>query len=101
MGARHRSQRRDGRLIPGRDMRRVEHRKVRHAAHVQLHQAVQGADLDDLVVVEEVHRHGRDELVHEPKEVSPKRLKHWKTPFWKRRNVLRAQRWQLALRLDD
>lgn len=101
MGARHRGQRRDRRVLPGRQMRRVEHRKVRHLAHVQLHQAVQGADLDDLVVVEEVHRHGYDEVVHEPKEIRSNRLRHWKAPFWKRRTVLRAQRWQLAAIYDD
>ena len=101
MGARHRGQRRDRRVVPGREMRRVEHRKVRHLAHVQLHQAVQGADLDDLLVVEEVHRNGYDEVVHEPKEVRSNRLRHWKTPFWKRRTVLRIERWRLAGLYDD
>ncbi|MCU0310485.1 MAG: hypothetical protein MUE36_06045 [Acidimicrobiales bacterium] len=78
-------------------MRRVEHRKVRHLAHVQLHQAAHGLDLDELVVAEAIRRHGYDDAVSEPEAIGPKRIKHWKTPFWKRRNVLRAQRWQLAL----
>ena len=101
MGARHRGQRRDRRVMPAREMRQVEHRKVRHQANVQLHQAVNGADLDDLVVVEEVRRHGYDEAADEPKEVRPNRIRHWKTPFWKRRNLLRTQRWQLAMAPDD
>jgi hypothetical protein len=101
MGARHRGQRRDRRVLPGREMRQVEHRKVRHLANVQLHQAVQGVDLDDLVVAEEVRRHGYDEAFNEPKEVRPNRVRHWKTPFWKRRNVLRSQRWQLAAAIDE
>jgi hypothetical protein len=77
-------------------MRKVEHRKVRHLANTQLHLATNGADLDDLVVAEEVRRHAYDEVADEPREVRPNRLRHWKTPFWKRRTVLRAQRWQLA-----
>ena len=101
MGARHRGQRRDRRVLPGRTMRQVEHRKVRHLANIQLHQAANGADVDDLVVAEEVRRHGYDEVVHEPKVVRPHRLKHWKTPFWKRRTVLRTRRWQLALDVED
>lgn len=101
MGARHRGRRRDRRVLPGRTMRRVEHRKVRHLAHIQLHQATNGVDLDDLVVAEEVRRHGYHDVVSEPETVTPKRLKHWKTTFWKRRNVLRARRWQLALADDD
>lgn len=101
MGARHRGQRRDRRVLPGSEMRRVEHRKVRHQAHVQLHQAAHGADLDDLVVVEDVRRHGYDEAMNDPVEVRPNRLKHWKTPFWKRRNVLRARRWQMATLAGD
>jgi hypothetical protein len=96
MGARHRGQRRDRRVMPARDMRRVEHRKVRHLANTQLHQAANGADLDGLVLAEEVRRHGYDEIVHEPKEVRSNRLRHWKTPFWKRRTGLRAMRWQSA-----
>ena len=101
MGARHRGQRRDRRVLPGREMRQVEHRKVRHLAHTQLHLAAQGADLDDLVVAEDVRRHGYDEVVNEPKEVRSNRLRHWKTPFWKRRTVLRAQRWQLAMGYEE
>lgn len=101
MGARHRGQRRDRRVVPGRDMRRVEHRKVRHQANVQLHQAAHGADLDDLVVAEDVRRHPYDEVADGPREVKPTRLRHWKTPFWKRRTVLRAQRWQLAVAGDE
>ena len=97
MGARHRGQRKDRKVPPSREMRRVEHRKVRHQASMQLHAAVQGADPDELVVVEEVRRHAYDEAIDEPTEVRPKRLRHWKTPFWKRRSSLRAERWQLAV----
>jgi hypothetical protein len=102
MGARHRGQRRDGRVVPGREMRQVEHRKVRHQATLQLREAVHGADPDDLVIVQEVRSHGYEEAGErlEPR-VRSRRLRHWKTPFWKRRTNLRAQRWALAVdRLD-
>ncbi len=89
MGARHRGQRRDGRVIPARDMRQVEHRKVRHQATIQLREAVFGADPDDLVVVEEIHRHGYGEISDRPeRRTGDSRLRHWKTPFWKRRSTL-------------
>ena len=97
MGARHRGQRRDGRVIPARDMRQVEHRKVRHQASLQLREAAFGADPDDLVVVRDVRRHGYGEVAERPEaKSSGRRLRHWKTPFWKRRSSLRAQRWALA-----
>lgn len=97
MGARHRGQRRDGRVIPARDMRQVEHRKVRHQATLQLREAAYGADPDDLVIAQDVRRHGYGEVGDraEPRARS-NRLRHWKTPFWKRRTSLRAQRWALA-----
>lgn len=97
MGARHRGQRMDRRVPPSREMRQVEHRKVRHQASMQLHAAVQGADPDELVLAEEVRRHAYDDAVDTPTEVRPRRMRHWKTPFWKRRRALRTERWQLAV----
>ncbi len=97
MGARHRGQRRDGRVIPARDMRQVEHRKVRHQATIQLREAAYGADPDGLVLAEDIRRHGYGEISERPEpRVATRRLRHWKTPFWKRRTSLRAQRWALA-----
>ena len=98
MGARHRGQRRDGRVIPARDIRQVEHRKVRHQATLQLREAAHGADPDGLVLAEDIRRHGYGEISDRPEaSAHSRRLRHWKTPFWKRRTSLRAQRWQIAV----
>lgn len=70
---------------------------MRHQATLQLREAAHGADPEALVLAEDIRRHGYGELSDRPG--SPKgsrRVKHWKTPFWKRRTSLRAQRWQLA-----
>jgi hypothetical protein len=78
-------------------MRQVEHRKVRHQATIQLREATLGADPDELVLAEDVRRHGYGEAGERPvPSPSPRRVRHWKTPFWKRRRSLRAQRWALA-----
>jgi hypothetical protein len=97
MGARHRGQRRDGRVIPARDMRQVEHRKVRHQATLQLREAVFGADPDDLVVAQDVRRHGYGEVAERPEpRAGSRQIKHLKTPFWKRRTPRWALRGALA-----
>lgn len=75
---------------PGRSQRRVEHRKVRRAAHMEL------ACLDE----PENHalpRPHHTALKVEPTEkiqapVTPRRFKVWKTKAWKRRTNQRAQR---------
>ena len=96
MGARHRGQRRDGRVIPARDMRQVD-RKVRHQATLQLREAAYGVDPDGLVIAQDVRRHGYGEVGERPEpRTGSRQIKHWKTPFWKRRTSLRAQRWTLA-----
>jgi len=78
-------------------MRQVEHRKVRHQATLQLREAAFGADPDDLVIAQDVRRHGYGEIAERPVPKTGSRVvRHWKTPFWKRRTSLRAERWALA-----
>jgi hypothetical protein len=78
-------------------MRQVEHRKVRHQATLQLREAAYGADPENLVVAQDVRRHGYGEVAERPApRAGSRQIKHWKTPFWKRRTSLRAQRWAMA-----
>lgn len=80
-----------------REVRKGEHRKVRHAAKQTLHvAAAEGHDMDELVVPGPHATHGyRDDhdaatshIVADPTN----RVRHWKQPFWKRRKNERRQR---------
>ena len=64
--------------------RRRSIRQVRHAAKVSL----MAADPDDVVLPEPVR------AVHKGTAPEPgrRRFRHWKAPFWKRRNAERHRR---------
>lgn len=86
---------------PGRFDRRVEHRRVRRAAHVELSQMVEPEDLA-------LPRPVRTSLKADPGErpeatVPSRRFKVWKTKDWKRRSTNRAERaasYRALLRAD-
>lgn len=67
---------------PGRDERKRQHRKVRHAAN-QLLSSVE--DPDDLTLPD-VRRRRFDEGNGAAPSPSNRRFKVWKTKFWKRRH---------------
>ncbi len=96
MSKRH--QKAQGTVLPEpRDLRKVEHRKVRHAAKQALHVAtVEGVDPDALVVPDPHATHGYREDHNQPMSHSigdpEKRVRHWKEPFWKRRKGERKRR---------
>ena len=77
---------------PGSD-RRVEHHRERRAAHVALAAAADPDTLIDPRRPHTLHREHREREVQTAADDAPRRrLRHWKTPFWKRRNALRRER---------
>lgn len=83
-------------LQEDREQRKASHRKLRRAVNQSLHLATLDADLDDLVLETPRPTHGYTDE-HEPaapKSMSAprRRLRHWKQPFWKRRNLERRRR---------
>ena len=69
--------------------RRRSIRQVRHAAKVSL----MAADPDDVILPEPVRAVHKAALP----ETGGRRFRHWKAPFWKRRNAERHRR-NMALR---
>lgn len=60
-------------------------------------------DVDDLALERPKAEHGYREPASVPthEEAAPsKRRKHWKQPFWKRRNAARAERNRIERELD-
>ncbi|MEI2637957.1 MAG: hypothetical protein V9F03_02985 [Microthrixaceae bacterium] len=98
MSTRHRVKRAgpSSALQEERDERKASHRKVRRSVNQSLHLATMQDDLDELVLDAPIHTHGfTDE--HEPAQprstsAPQRRLRHWKQPFWKRRNLERRRR---------
>lgn len=79
-----------------RDERKASHRKLRRSVNQSLHLATMQEDLEDLVLDLPRPTHGYTDE-HEPAATkassAPKRrLRHWKQPFWKRRNLERQRR---------
>lgn len=75
---------------PGRFDRRVEHRRVRRAAHVEL---AKMAEPEDHVLPRPVHTSAKADPAEKPEPVvSKRRFKVWKTKGWKRRSARRAER---------
>lgn len=68
---------------PNREERKLEHRRVRHAAHQMLHMI---DDPEDLAGLPEVRRARQGEAPPTPDTPSKRRFKVWKTKFWKRRD---------------
>ena len=85
------------------DYRRRTRRAERHATSVAIQQ-FEGDDLDAVVPVRSVHDVGHKTSSSPPKARKPGRrggFKVWKTPFWKRRSHLWAERNAAARRLAD
>ncbi|MEM9561862.1 MAG: hypothetical protein AAGA93_04550 [Actinomycetota bacterium] len=75
---------------PPRFDRRVEHRRVRRAAHVELSQMTEP---EDLALPRPVHTSVKADPGDRPeRSVSRRRFKVWKTKEWKRRSINRAER---------
>lgn len=75
---------------PARFDRRVEHRRVRRAAHVELSQLVEP---EDLALPRPVHTSAKVDPQERPETaVKRRRFKVWKTKDWKRRSTNRAER---------
>ncbi len=87
--------------------RRRTSRQVRHAARTRLHLLVGDEDAledADLLCPQAAHDLGRKASPPPKKGVKPGRrsgFKVWKTPFWKRRRSLWAERNAAARRLAD
>ncbi len=71
-------------LRPDKDLRSKEHRKARHRASQEMHTV----DDPEAVVFT------RPKFDHPPrvKPKAKKKIRHWKTKAWKRRNVERRRR---------
>ncbi len=82
-----------GPLRASQDVRRTEHHRERQATRM----AVSGCeDLDDLLVPILAHPNP-----HTVPERGPRRFRHWKAPFWKRRTNERRRRNQALLDVVD
>jgi hypothetical protein len=74
---------------PPRFDRRVEHRRVRRAAHVELGKL----EPEDHALPRPVHTSAKADPAERPDpDVGSRRFKVWKTKDWKRRSMQRAQR---------
>lgn len=75
---------------PPRFDRQVEHRRVRHAANIQL---ATMAEPEDLALPRPVHTSMKTDPQERPQiAVRKRRFKVWKTKAWKRRSQVRAER---------
>ncbi|MEM7322753.1 MAG: hypothetical protein AAF531_06685 [Actinomycetota bacterium] len=75
---------------PARFDRRVEHRRVRRAAHVELARL---AEPEDHALPLPVHTSFKADPSDRPEAtITKRRFKVWKTKDWKRRSTVRAQR---------
>lgn len=86
---------------PPRFDRRVEHRRVRRAAHVELSRL---EEPEDHALPRPVHTSEKADPADLPDAVIAKRrFKVWKTKAWKRRSAVRAERaasYQALLKAD-
>ncbi len=87
---------------PARFDRRVEHRRVRRAAQVELNRLWEP---EDHALPLPVHTSAKaDPSEREEAVVSRRRFKVWKTKDWKRRSTMRAERaqtYQALLKADE
>jgi hypothetical protein len=78
-------------------------RKARHRANTELHLASTVDDHDDLVFTEprnsgqRLHAEGETAAV----ATSPRKVRHWKQPFWKRRKNETRRRAEMLRELSD
>lgn len=89
------------------ELRRRSARQVRHTARTKLHQLVgddEALEDADLLCPQAAHDLGRKTSKPPRRAAKPGRrdgFKVWKTPFWKRRTSLRAERNAAARRLAE
>ena len=81
---------------PAKPERRVEHHRERQATRAALHVS----DLEDVLDPPSVHNTATPGSA-EPVGAKPRRFRHWKQPFWKRRSKGRQVRNQTIAHLDD
>jgi len=96
MSGRHRTARWGSeRVGVSKQERLVRQRTVRHRANTELHLAALAGDTEGLVFAEPRHSGLRlpSEDTAAP-SVGSHRVRHWKQPFWKRRNAVARQRAQ-------
>ncbi|MGI9595296.1 MAG: hypothetical protein ACR2QK_04000 [Acidimicrobiales bacterium] len=75
---------------PARFDRRVEHRRVRRAAQVELSQLLEP---EDHALPLPVHTSAKADPADRPdRQITRRRFKVWKTKDWKRRSAMRAER---------
>lgn len=98
MSNRHRT----GQTKPAKVERRVDHHRERQATRAAL--ALAAFDPDDIVDPRPLHSSPARKERSEPGplEAPRRRFRHWKAPFWKRRNAMRHERNQeIALLAAD
>jgi hypothetical protein len=81
---------------PAKSDRRVEHHRERQATRAALHVS----DLEDVLDPPSVHNTAAAGSPG-PVQAKPRRFRHWKQPFWKRRNNQRQARNDTIAHLDD
>jgi hypothetical protein len=81
---------------PAKPERRVEHHRERQATR----SALNVSDLEDVLDPPSVHNTAAPGLSR-PVEAKPRRFRHWKQPFWKRRSTGRRTRNETIAHLDD
>lgn len=83
-------------LQEARERRKAEHRRVRRSVNQDLHLAALEEDHDDLVLdlPRPTHGYTTEHAPATPRATGDpqNRTRHWKQPFWKRRNVERQRR---------
>jgi hypothetical protein len=84
---------------PAKSERRVEHHRQRQATRA----ALNVSDLEDVLDPPSVHNAPAPGSPGSPGPVAakPRRFRHWKQPFWKRRSIQRRARNETIARLDD
>lgn len=75
------------------EVRRAEHHRERQATRMAVSSC---EDPDDLLVPILAHPHP-----HVAPESRPRRFRHWKARFWKRRTSERRRRNEALMQLDD
>jgi hypothetical protein len=81
---------------PAKPERRVEHHRERQATRA----ALNVSDLEDVLDPPSVHNTAAAGSPG-PVEAKPRRFRHWKQPFWKRRSKRRQARNETIAHLDD
>ncbi len=79
--------------------RAATHRTMRHRANTEMHLAALVDDTEDLVFSQPRHSGVKVTVDTQPVATTRKPIRHWKEPFWKRRNAVARQRVEAQRRL--